>query len=184
MEQRGVRHFVIALTVLLALAVAGCGSKPSTAQVADTAEAAVTEIGPRPGALAPGFTANLLDGESMDLDDLRGRPVILNFWATWCGPCRREMPLLEEIGPGTKADIAILAVNYGEAVETVSAYVNDKDVSLPVVLDPDLSLARTYLIYGMPTTFLVDAQGVVQAVHTGELTEDMLAQFVEKTQTE
>ena len=160
------------MLLILALLLAGCRSN-------ETSQAAL-EAAPRPGALAPDFSVPLLDDTQLSLTQLRGQPLILNFWATWCAPCRREMPRLEAINPEGRVDISLLAVNYGEAAETISAYVNETDVTLPIVLDPDLALARTYLIYGMPTTFFIDAQGVVQAVHTGELTEDILRPLVAK----
>lgn len=154
-------------TIFLAMVILGCSAKAEPAEVA-----------PRPGALAPAFTAGLLDGGEVTLTDLRGRPVILNFWATWCAPCRREMPRLQAVNSREQMDVAVLAVNYGESAAAISAYVRETGVTLPVVLDGDLALARTYLIFGMPTTFFIDAQGVVQKVHTGELTQDLLDEFL------
>lgn len=169
MSRFGYRRVSLALIVLLALClavVAGCQGKPPR------------EIGPRPGALAPDIAVTLLDGAAFRLADQRGRPLIVNFWASWCGPCRREMPLLQALhGEGT-GGITVLAVNYGESQEVVDKYMQDTQLDLPVALDHDLALARDYLIFGMPTTFFIDGEGVVQRVHTGELTEDLLKAFV------
>ncbi|HEX9595460.1 MAG TPA: TlpA disulfide reductase family protein [Anaerolineales bacterium] len=141
-------------------------------------QSAAIPVGPHPGELAPDFTVSLVGGKTLTRSDLRGQLFILNFWATWCGPCRREMPRLQALATNTTGDPpVVLAVNYGEDLDTVTTYLEEAGVTLPIALDPDLVMARDYLIFGMPTTFFVGRDGVVRNVYTGELTEAHLVEL-------
>jgi thiol-disulfide isomerase/thioredoxin len=113
---------------------------------------------------APALRLDDLDERVHDLADLRGRPVLVNFWATWCPPCRREMPSLERLhqqmgGRG----LAVLAVDVGEDADTVFAFTGQLDPapSFPLLLDPDAGRLKDWGVKGLPTSFLIDAQGRV-----------------------
>lgn len=130
--------------------------------------------GPQPvvGAQAPDFTLPGLDGEPVRLSELRGQRVLLNFWATWCGPCRQEMPAIQ--ARYNHGDFAVLAVDFGETRAQVQGFINEIGVDLPIVLDADGSVQELYRVRGYPTTFFIDAQGVIRFFHIGEMsTEDI-----------
>lgn len=113
---------------------------------------------------APDFTLEDMDGETHSLSELRGQVVMVNFWATWCPPCREEMPSMEEIyqALGGKG-FQVLAVNQWETPDQVFPYMGQLDVypSFPVLFDRDSSVADAYGVKGLPTTVLVDKQGRV-----------------------
>lgn len=108
----------------------------------------------------PPLDAPGLGGERVRLADLRGRAVLLNFWASWCEPCRAEMPSLQLLAPVFGEDrLAVLAVNFKEAPLTVQRYVRQTRLALPVLLDPEGATARAWGVRVFPTTVLVDARG-------------------------
>jgi thiol-disulfide isomerase/thioredoxin len=128
------------------------------------------EEGNTPGSMAPGFTLQSLDGSSISLSDFRSRPVLLNFWATWCGPCRGEMPYLEEIknDPAwSSKGLTIIAVDAAESVELVERFLSQTGLSLTVVIDPDTSVFMDYNIRAIPTTFFIDRDGIIDSVKIG-----------------
>jgi thiol-disulfide isomerase/thioredoxin len=110
-----------------------------------------------------------LSGKRVDLKQLRGRVVLVNFWATWCEPCRDEMPALERLkGKLASRPFEILAVNYGESPAKVAEFLGKQGFSLPVLLDPDKKAADAWNAKGLPMTFLVDAKGRVRYWVFGE----------------
>jgi len=114
-----------------------------------------------PGA-APGFVLPDMDGEQHALEDYRGRVVLLNFWATWCPPCRREMPALERLYQQLGEEgLVVLAVNQWEDPDHVFAYTGELNVfpSFPILFDPDSSVAERYGVKGLPSSFLLDRDG-------------------------
>lgn len=125
---------------------------------------------PRAGFLAPEFTLETLDGASASLADYRGRVIILNFWASWCGPCRAEMPALQALWEAQhERGLEVLAVNstLQDSVPAAMAFLQEMNLSLPVLLDRDGALTRRYLVRALPTTFFVDRQGVIRSVMIG-----------------
>ena len=111
-----------------------------------------------------------LKGARVDLAALRGRVVLVNFWATWCEPCREEMPSIEGLGAKLRGrPFAVLTVNYGEGVEKIDAFLRKQKLSLPVLLDPEMEAAKAWGAGGLPMTFLVDAAGRVRYSVFGEL---------------
>jgi thiol-disulfide isomerase/thioredoxin len=114
---------------------------------------------------APEFTLQDMDGKQYSLADLRGKVVMLNFWATWCPPCRREMPSLERLHQSMKdEDLAVIAINQFEDPDLVFAYTGQLSVfpTFPILFDRDSSVAETYRVKGLPTTFLIDKSGKVR----------------------
>ena len=126
-----------------------------------------TDGGIRVGALAPDFSWIGPAGETLRLSALRGRPVVLNFWATWCVPCRTEMPALDQMA-AEQPDVAILAVDLQEDARTVREFVDRLGLrALVPLLDHDGAVVRGYGVVGLPTTFFVDRDGVIRHVETG-----------------
>ncbi|SHF11916.1 Peroxiredoxin [Desulfofundulus australicus DSM 11792] len=136
-----------------------------------------TEVGQR----APGFTLTTTGGKEVSLSNFRGRPVVLNFWATWCPPCREEMPAIQSFYEKRGREIQVLAVNL-TASERTAAQVKDfldaGGFTFPVLLDTRGDVAREYLVRAIPTTFFIDREGIIRARHTGSLTLEMLEEIV------
>lgn len=108
-----------------------------------------------------------LDGEQHKLADYRGKYVLVNFWAVWCGPCREEMPSLQHAYEKLKGEkFELLAIHAGPSIETVQHYANDLKLSFPILVDNDLALS-SWDVHGLPVTFLVDPQGRVVAEAVG-----------------
>jgi peroxiredoxin len=138
-------------------------------------------IEPIQGALAPDFTLRNTQGESVSLNDFRGQPVVLNFWATWCGPCRIEMPTLESrFERFGEQGLVILAVNFDEPKERVRTYGEEFGLTFPLLLDPGAVVQRLYLNRSYPTSFFVDPDGVIQVQQIGVMTEGQLDQHLEQ----
>src|SRR5262249_47486110 len=127
-----------------------------------------TSVGEHP--LAPDFTLTTLSGTSLSLAELRGKVVLLNFWATWCVPCRKEMPAIETLYQRYKdRGLEVLAVSLDKgATSVVETFVKEMGVTYRVVLDPSWGTARTYGVRGLPATFLLDRAGNVVLQELGE----------------
>jgi thiol-disulfide isomerase/thioredoxin len=122
---------------------------------------------PEVGAQAPDFTLDDLSGKPINLSDLRGQPVLLNFWATWCGPCRVEMPIIQE--SYNDGGFAVLAVNFDESRDNILPFVEDLKLSFPILLDPGGRIQELYRVRGYPTSVYIDVEGVIQFIHIGEV---------------
>lgn len=129
---------------------------------------------------APDFALAYADGQTLRLSELRGRPVVLNFWATWCTPCKAEMPefeaLYRETGGGSSFEI--LAINMREAPEPVASYGEELRLTFPLIVDPDGLLSTSYRVTVLPTTVVIDAQGIVREQHFGPLTQTQLRELL------
>lgn len=111
---------------------------------------------------APGFTLQGEDGKTYRLSDYRGQVVILNFWATWCPPCRYEMPSMERAWQKINGKgIAILAVDVGEDADTIFEFTGDYPVTFPLLMDLDGAVISQYHVVGMPTTYIINPDGMV-----------------------
>ena len=123
----------------------------------------ITKRTPKP---APGLKLNDINGASHDLAQLKGRVVLVNFWATWCPPCRREMPSMERLVQQLKGEpFTVLAVNVGENVDTIGLFTSqlETDLSFPILLDSRSQTMQAWNIAGLPTTYLIDKQGCMVA---------------------
>jgi len=131
--------------------------------------------GPQVGRLAPDFQLQSLDGQTVSLSDFRGNPVLLNFWATWCRPCRFEMPLIQEIYEDKEwsdKGLVILAINIidelrGESPSRAKEFMESYGFSFPVLLDANQDVALKYNIRAIPTTFFIDKDGIIQDIKIG-----------------
>ena len=120
------------------------------------------------GEPAPNFTLNDADGNAVSLGDLKGQVVMINFWASWCGPCRQEMPLLEQIHRKYEPlGFTLLGVNVEENSADGQAFLKDRPVSFPVLYDPENGISKLYDVVAMPSTVLIDRQGNVRYLHHG-----------------
>ncbi len=153
---------------ILILLLAGLGW---IALSADTSQAPASERpAPRVGFAAPDFALTTLNGESITLHDLRGQAVVLNLWATWCPPCRAEMPTLQKVYDEYRTHgLIVLAVNATDQDrrEDVIAFVRANKLTFPVLLDERGDVGRLYLVRSLPTTFFISADGVIREVVVG-----------------
>ena len=129
------------------------------------------------GRPAPAFQLQSLAGGAVSLADYKGRPVIVNFWATWCEPCKQEMPALQAESDGTP-DLVVLGVDNVESAVKVRPFVDQLGLHFPILLDQDGSVVERYQVTGLPTTFFIDRAGVLRSIYRGPLTPDTLRENV------
>lgn len=134
------------------------------------------------GYYAPDFTVVDAEGIEHKLSDFRGKPVILNFWASWCGPCKSEMPDFEEVYQEYKEEIHFLMVNltdgYQETVESASKLITGKGYTFPVYFDTKLEAANAYYVYSIPQTFFIDKDGNLVAYAQSAINKEVLYQGI------
>jgi len=204
--------WVITLILMVLMGLEGCGSSPepattgvptqtstsdvlikipdtnsikeqdsTTTPATDTVK--VTPIGPQVGKLAPDFSYRNSEGTMVYLSNLRGSSVILNFWATWCGPCKYEMPFLQDLANDKeKANkgLVLLTVDVGESADTVKAFLQSSGYSFTVLLDTQRKIASTYYVRSYPTTFFIAQNGIINSIQIGAfLKESELEQRLE-----
>jgi len=130
---------------------------------------------PVAGAPAPDFTLKDLSGKPVTLSNLKGQVVLINFWATWCGPCLVEMPLIQRRYKALKDQgFTVLAVNFDEPIADVSAFARSLNLTFTVLLDPGGVIDDLYHMRGYPSSFIVDRSGMIKQVHIGLLDEKQL----------
>lgn len=132
---------------------------------------------------APSLRLQNMDNETVDINDLKGKVVVINFWATWCPPCRREMGSLERLRLATKdKNVVILAVNIGEDIDTVLSFMGTVEPSpdFPILFDPDASSMKVWKVKGLPTTYIVHPNGTIayQAVGGREFDHPNILQTI------
>lgn len=148
------------------------------------AEPAIKTWGDKP---TPPLATTALDGKPVDLKDLRGRVVLVNFWATWCEPCKDELPALLKLkGELAGRPFELVTVNYGEFPDKINQYLARAGIRLPVLLDTQNEVSKQWKVGGLPMTFLVDASGRVRYYVFGERAwnEGEPRQLVEKLLSE
>ena len=163
---------LIAVAILLggAWILASRVPESKTGVVSDGVEAA-----PQTGFLAPDFTLTSLDGSAVRLSDLRGKPVLINFWATWCGPCRAEMPHIQAAFETHSDDgLIVLGVNQMESLPSVASFVQEFGLTFPIPLDDDGTASQAYQVRGLPKSFFVDADGVIRDSFTGPMSAGLI----------
>ncbi len=117
---------------------------------------------------APDFTLDSSSGENIRLSDYLGEVVMINFWASWCAPCRQEMPLLEDLYKKYHMmGFTLLGINVDEERENAESLLEQIPVSFPILFDPDSELSRLYKVKAMPTTILIDRDGQLRVLHKG-----------------
>jgi cytochrome c biogenesis protein CcmG, thiol:disulfide interchange protein DsbE len=141
--------------------LAGAGSQPA----------------PVTGSLAPDFRLANLTGGQLALSQLRGRMVIINFWATWCPPCKEEMPLLQAFANQHSADTVLLGVNDDEEAPAVQSFAEDNHLTFPILLDPGGKISDLYRVRAYPSTYFIDMTGKVSAYHIGILSNELISMY-------
>lgn len=140
-------------------------------------------IGIRKNDLAPDFELTTLEGKKVKLSDYKGKKVILNFWATWCPPCRAEMPDMEEFYSTYKdKDIVILGVNLTKSEQeesVVREFIKSYGITYPIPLDVESSVAETYQVSAIPTSYFIDTKGVIREKIVGPMDFDMMKSILD-----
>jgi len=131
------------------------------------------------GAPAPDFALTALDGSTVTLSDLQGKVIILNFWATWCGPCRLEMPLLQAAHSTHKDQgLVILAINLSEPIADVMDYTDELGLKFTILIDTDESIFDFYRVRGYPTSYVVNRDGFVVQELAGPWSEGLFTDYL------
>jgi cytochrome c biogenesis protein CcmG/thiol:disulfide interchange protein DsbE len=161
----------LALAAVATLIVIGA---PVVAKVPQT----LTPVTGRP--LAPDFDLKGPDGKAVRLGDFRGKPLIVNFWATWCPPCREEFPLMvDAYADHADDELQILGVMHQDFADGARDFAADMGATWPILEDPQDAAYGDYLVVGLPTSFFIDADGVVRAFSLGGFSRDGLAAQLE-----
>lgn len=163
MKNRKIKTII--LTAVLGLALTGCmddGIKENTPEVQQESHGEIAI-----GDVAPDFTAELTDGESVTLSEVQDKVVLLNFWATWCGPCVREMPALEKLQEEYGDKLLVLAVNSMEDKGTVDSFVEETGYTFPIAYDVNGEIGVKYPTTGIPYTLIIGKDGIVKQVFVG-----------------
>ena len=177
--QRNQRILFYALILIAAAAWIAMGATPP-----GQAEQIISQPAPHPGLLAPDFTLMSLEGKRYALSELRGKPVLINLWATWCPPCRAEMPALESIYQEYKdRGLIILAVNmtYQDEPMNMKDFVTELNLIMPILLDPTGEVARLYQLRSLPSSYFIDRHGTIDdVVIGGPMPESLIRTRIEK----
>lgn len=144
-----------------------------------------TETGAAVGDRAPDFQLQDLEGNEVSLSSLRGSPILLNFWATWCPTCRLEMPFIQEVyQEWTDKGLVILAIDIGESTATVREFMQNNNYTIPVLLDTRRVVSQKYNVTAIPTTFFIDRNGVIQDKLIGPFpSKDSMVLYVKRILT-
>jgi len=142
---------------------------------AGTAWAAGGTMKPWPGGATPPLSLRDLDGKEHRLEDYKGKIVVLNFWATWCDPCREEMPAMQRLQEKLAGKLAVLAVDYGEGPPRIKDFLKKVPVRFTVLLDRDTSAATAWKVKVLPTTLVIDPDQKVRYVAVGDVGWDTQA---------
>lgn len=135
------------------------------------------------GSKAPDFALVDLNGEKHKLSEYKGQGVFLNFWGTWCKPCEEEMPYINnQYAQFKDKGVQVLAVDVGESELAVTKFKDRYQLNFPIVIDKDSQVMNAYGVNPLPITFLIDKEGEVVKIHTGQLTEAMVKDFMEQIQ--
>jgi peroxiredoxin len=161
--------------------------KKSTSELRDDGEvqsaASSGETGVKEGDLAPDFTLNTLDGKEIKLSDYKGKKVVLNLWASWCPPCKAEMPHMQTYYEKNKdkENVEILAVNLTTMEKDqskIKTFVDDYGLTFPIPLDESGDIGITFEGFSIPTTYMIDTEGVIQKRIVGPMNEEFLSDMV------
>lgn len=159
------------IRILLSMLVLIAGAAWIWASRSDPSETTAGKIPlPRQGFLAPDFSLQAADGQNVKLSDLRGRPVLVNLWTSWCPPCRQEMPAMQKAYVDFRDQgFEILAVNATDQDNLPDAlqFATDLGLTFPILLDQQGEVSRLYQLRSLPTSFFIDRQGVIREVVIG-----------------
>jgi cytochrome c biogenesis protein CcmG, thiol:disulfide interchange protein DsbE len=152
-----------------------------TAKIEKPTAAQTKLVGVYAGALAPNFKLTDTSGTERSLDSLHGSVVLVNFWATWCGPCRNEMPAIQQAYEEHKTEgLVVWGVNVAETREQVDSYAHELNLNFPLLLDTDSKVSHQYRVFGLPTSVFVGRDGVIREVAIGEMGKESLAAILSR----
>lgn len=135
------------------------------------------EVGVEVGMQAPDFTINNVNGDEVSLSDYRGTKVFLNFWASWCPPCKEEMPAIQKLHKNYD-NIKVVTVNSGEGKDKVLNYLMEYNFSFTTLLDKNRKVTTDYLIRGIPSTFVIDKDGIIVRKQRGAITYEKMEEMI------
>jgi peroxiredoxin len=168
---------VIAAVVLIALlGVAIVQAMDKKAEPENVSQEVANMGGLKVGAKAPDFELKTLAGDTVKLSDLKGKKVMLNFWATWCPPCKAEMPAMEGFHKEAGGEVVILAVNIDPHLD-VKAFVDENGITFPIPLDEEDKVNETYQVLSIPTTYFIDTKGNIGNKYIGAMNLDLMKQY-------
>lgn len=169
----GTRRYIFWLSVVIIVGIAGIwiAARRSGAGIS------TLRTGTAIGDVVPNIPFSTIDGEEFATNDLLGKVVVVNAFASWCGPCRVETPELVRYYQSNQDRVVLIGLNVGENEAAVSSYQQDFSVSYPLVLDQSGKLAEQFRPRGLPTTWFIDPQGIVQTIHVGPLTAELMEQI-------
>lgn len=159
---RGLATAIIALLALAAVLAVGWSALRSDSAVKGGLSA---------GMKAPAIEGMDTSGARIDLLDYRGQPIIVNFWASWCGPCVKEMPVLDEVYRSAYGRYKLISVNVGDTKGTVNEFLTEHDISFPVLIDAAGKASGRYRVSALPATFVIDMEGRIIHAGLGQITE-------------
>jgi cytochrome c biogenesis protein CcmG, thiol:disulfide interchange protein DsbE len=186
LRQRGVLRRIVLPLLVIGLIVAAIwwlesrggddvsptGERYGPIELPAALRTAGVDVGTEEGKLAPDFLLGALDGGEVRLSALRGQPVVLNFWATWCAPCRQELPQFVAAYDRFRDEgLVVLAVNMQEGKSIARGYADDFGMKFPIPIDVDGEVGDEYRLLGLPMTYFIDRDGVIRSVFTGPLQE-------------
>ena len=154
-------------------------TEPAPTEAAREKTTEATEATEPEPVAAPDFTVLDWDGNEVKLSDYIGKPIVLNFWAHWCGPCQMEMPEFNTVYEELGGEVTFLMVHEGAAVDDGKEKVTEGGYTFPVVFDADSSAGNLYGITAFPTTFFIDAKGNLQAYYMGAMDRTLLQQGID-----
>lgn len=155
--------------------------EPANVPAAAPLSAPDVAISPPPDDIPADFTLPKLGGGEVTLSSYFGQAIFLNFWATWCPPCREEMPAMQRVYDRYRQDgLVILAINFQEDAETVQAFVDELGLTFPVLLDRNGEVTMLYQVIGLPTSYFINREGRIHRIRIGAMTEDFMVQTVEE----
>ena len=172
-----VRWVALSMVLIAGFALIACSSSADAVSNRERREVS-KPVGPRVGYHAPDFSLSNLQGQQVRFADLRGKPVLLNFWATWCPSCRDELPAVEAIAREYGGSVVVLGVSVEEQPGTVAQFAKRMGLSLNILVDPDGTTAEAYNVFGLPTAYFIDKGGIIRSINVGPMGRDAFAEQI------